>query len=119
MVVSLFLLLLSLHLEPAEAIENSCQRTLEDLREIFQEVIGENYTVVINCISFDQNGAMDTAIVSGVSTVEPDVRYLFECINGVPVAFLSSRAASSMENASGCLGECVDVDPPCNQCEFG
>ncbi len=42
-----------------------CAQPLEDLRHSIEEIFPENYTVYLNCISFDGEGALKTAIASG------------------------------------------------------
>ncbi len=112
------LLLLSLQLLSTEAVEtNTCQSGLEDLRSTFQGVFGEDYNISINCISFDENSAMKTAIVSGFEGTT-FMRYLFECKGGVPVAFVSAVPADGTEDVSGCLS-CVDNVTTCNEGECG
>ncbi len=121
MVALLCLVLFSVRLAPTDATENVCQRPLGDLREIFEGVYGDGYTMYINCISYDQDGAMSTAIVSGVaenSSLQRDARYRFECIGGVPVAIESTQLVIAVEDVTGCL-ECVDSDQPCNRSETG
>ena len=82
-----------------------CAQPLEDLRHSIEEIFPENYTVYLNCISFDGEGALKTAIASGELTGEADLRYLVECRGDVLVAQSSAGSLDRTNMETGCL-EC-------------
>ena len=82
-----------------------CARPLEDLRHSIEEIFPQNYTVYLNCISFDGEGALKTAIASGELTGEADLRYLVECRGDVLVAQSSAGSLDRTNMETGCL-EC-------------
>ncbi len=82
-----------------------CARPLEDLRHSIEEIFPQNYTVYLNCISFDGEGALKTAIASGELTGEADLRYLVKCRGDVLVAQSSAGSLDRTNMETGCL-EC-------------
>ena len=82
-----------------------CARPLEDLRHSIKEIFPKNYTVYLNCISFDGEGALRTAIASGELTGDADLRYLIECRGDVLVAQSTAGSLDRTNMETGCL-EC-------------
>ncbi len=82
-----------------------CARPLEDMRHSIEEIFPENYTVYLNCISFDGEGALRTAIASGELTGDADLRYLIECRGDVLVAQSTAGSLDRTNMETGCL-EC-------------
>ena len=74
-------------------------------REAFAVSLGEDVQVYINCMSFGENGELETAVVSGrnESGNETGV-FTFKCGGSALIAFESERTFSKMETES-CL-EC-------------
>ncbi len=82
-----------------------CARSLEDLRHSIEETFPENYTVYLNCMSFDGEGALRTAIASGELTGDADLRYLIKCRGNVLVAQSTAGLLDRTNMETGCL-EC-------------
>ncbi len=88
-----------------------CARPLEELRASIEDIFPENYTVYLNCISFDGEGALRTALATGELTGQPNLRFVVECRSQVLVARPSVIPVSSINKTNverGCL-ECNDV----------
>ncbi|XP_064406009.1 uncharacterized protein LOC135351039 isoform X2 [Halichondria panicea] len=101
-----------------------CARSLEDLRHSIEETFPENYTVYLNCMSFDGEGALRTAIASGELTGDADLRYLIKCRGNVLVAQSTAGLLDRTNMETGCLEcnntatqSCVnECAPECERC---
>lgn len=91
----------------ATAEVSDCARSLEVIEQKIEAVFSEEYNVTINCISFDNVGAVISAVASGFSNTG-SIRYNIECRSGVLVAEQSTMNASRISN-TGCL-MCQDSD---------
>ena len=130
--LSLFNLSLSAHEGEGEtSIENEatneplppCARPLEELHTSIEEVFGEGYTVYINCLSFDAEGALRIGVASGESSEGPDRRFVIECLGGILVAqpeMTSSPIDRTDIRNTSCL-ECNTslASGLCRESEFG
>ena len=92
--VSLFAFSLAQHGEEAgtetEAestkLLSPCARPLEELHHSIEGIFSENYTVYVNCLSFDAEGVLRLGVASGQRPDGPDMKYLIECRGDVLVA---------------------------------
>ncbi len=92
-------------------ITRPCARPLEDLRASIEDVFPENYTVYLNCISFDAKGELRTAIASGDASGQADLRYTVECRSEVLIALPSTITVTTIDRTNvetGCLN-CSDT----------
>lgn len=87
-----------------------CGIPLEDLYSAIEGIFGQNYTVYINCLSFDETGSLERGVVSGTHPTEADQRFVLECQTGILVAICSTLPANEMDirdNYAAC-SMCVD-----------
>ena len=118
LVVVMGLLLCTPQLCKAVSDGTECLKSMEEIQSTFDtafEAKGYNDSVV-NCVSFDEEGALSNAIVSGFGT-SGSVRFRFTCQGGVLLAFQSVLSADMTEYTSACL-DCVDTAQPCNGCKL-
>ena len=96
--------------EAASEDSGACYRsTLAEYEALFLEAFTDEPSIYINCMSFGQDKALETAIVSGNgSTVEQVLR--FECKGETLFVFESEREFSTERNES-CL-ECASRESP-------
>ena len=96
-----------------------CAIPLEGLYRSIEEIFGKNYTVYINCLSFDETGSLYKGVASGSSSTGPDLRYVVECRGDILVAILSANTVDTTDirnmNHTSCI-DCVDVPTPMDTC---
>ena len=82
-------------------------------------IFGENYTVYINCLSFDAKGALRLGVASGQNLEGSSSRYILECRgdilvatpDGLPVDTTDIRDTSCVEcNTSLVNGSCTESE---------
>jgi hypothetical protein len=103
-----------------------CSLPLDKLHQTINDDIFPNgYEVFINCLSFDEHGALERGIVSGHDSSENmTMRFVIECASkgSVLVALQSEMAANIMSDIreleySACV-ECEDTIDPCRTCKL-
>ena len=127
-IVSLLAFSLAQHGEETESASNEaestksvspCARPLEELYHSIEEIFGENYTVYINCLSFDAKGALRLGVASGQNPEGSSSRYILECRgdilvatpDGLPVDTTDIRDTSCVEcNTSLTSGSCTESE---------
>lgn len=96
-----------------------CAIPLEDLYHAIEEIFETNYTVYINCLSFDKTGSLNKGVASGNSPTGPDRRYVVECRGDILVALESLNIVDTIDirtmTHASCIN-CVDVATPMDTC---
>ena len=117
-IVSLLTFSLAQHDKSTKSV-SPCARPLEELYHSIEEIFGENYTVYINCLSFDAKGALRLGVASGQNPEGSSSRYILECRgdilvatpDGLPVDTTDIRIVSCVEcNTSLASGSCTESE---------
>lgn len=85
-----------------------CAISMERLDRAIQSFFPEGLRIVTNCLSFDENGALKSGIVSGVNdTGGPGMRQVLRCTENIIVSTESTNPPSNDEAEAACLN-CTD-----------
>ena len=99
-----------------------CAGPLEELYHTIENIIfGEDYTVYINCLSFDAKGALRLGVASGQNLEQSMTsRYILECRGDNLVAKLDSLAIDTTDIRNTSCVECNTslVSGSCTQSEL-
>ena len=102
-------------------VSPSCSLPLNRLNQaISEDIFQDGYEVFINCLSFDEHGALKRGIVSGQESSENQtMRFVIECASegSILVALQSEMAANITSDIreqeyTACM-ECEDSIDPC------
>ncbi len=107
--------------EGASIVVPPCAISREKLDRAIYSLFPEGYNVTINCLSFDENGALYRGIISGVNgTGGPGtLRLVLRCTEGVIASMQSNQAVSGMEmEGTACLN-CSDAVVAADICVGG
>lgn len=87
----------------------SCDVSHSRLETIFREVISEELTLYVNCLSFGETGELRNGVLSGVNeTGGAGERLFFRCVEGLIITTSSSHDPSAQNMTSQACSSCTD-----------